>query len=94
METIILCITIMILSIGIVLSRYKYNKKEESLVNALIRQYNEATLKIENRDKFIDGQDEKLKAYENDMNTIREVMLGEGTIVDKYDKIKELLSLR
>lgn len=94
METIVLCVTIVILSIGIVLSRYKYNKKEESLVNALIRQYNEATLKIENRDKFIDGQDEKLKAYENDMNTLKEVILGEGTIVDKYDKIKELLSLR
>lgn len=94
MEIIILCITIVILSVGIVVSRYRYNKEEESLVNALIRQYNEATQKIENRDKFIDGQDEKLKAYENDMSALREVILGEGTIVDKYDKIKELLSLR
>ena len=94
METIILCLTIAVLSIAIIISNYRYNKKECDLINALNRQYKEAEQKIENRDKFIAGQDEKLKAYENDMNTMRDIMIGEGTIIDKHDKIKELLSLR
>lgn len=46
------------------------------------------------RNKFIAGQEEKLKAYEETQKAIKDVLLSKRTLPEKEDKIKELLSLR
>ena len=72
-----------------------FAKKEVEYLNALNRQYREAKLKIENRDKFIEQQEKELEKYKEFAMVVENLVNGKRKPEDIVDRIKkELLSLR